>query len=741
MGNAISGLIKTESGEPVAGAVVRLRRSDYLSSIHHLLPQKRGADGITEIDTVTDDDGMFRMDSIAPGEYFVEVTGTDSLTALFEIEINSSDTLVTLSEKYLDRPAIICGNVNLPPGISGAWIQVYGLERLMAADSATGAFCVSVPGGIFDLHIFSLAGRVSIVDIKEVAVKAGDTSNIGTVYPGYHTIPSIDTVVLGKIVKDNGEPAQGIVVQLFPGSFNSITGVLPDSLMAITNMQGGFLFKNIAAGNYRIEAKNLSDGSSSVSAGFTASEDTAFLPTDTLRQPGTLLVHVPDSLDVADGVVYLPNTGAFAILDSASSASGLVRINNIPAGNYPALRFSLKPDLQYSVVVAESLSVTPGQLTEIGPYYNWKHSYKITINTGIDGADISDDVVDFPLLLRLTHPLTPSLKKRGGTQGGEFNFKLALPDGADIRFSKSDGAPLPFETEYWDGENGTAAVWVKIDTVYGNNDSQYIYLYTGNSLAHAISSGPSVFGTEDGYTSVWHIPHDLSGGDSLIRDATVAANHGTARGKASPIAVSSAVANGLSLDGDEQFIFMKNKQMSPGVFTLSCWVNTTTDSGGRIIGFGDSYPFLEDALQSVDRWIWMDDTGRLHFSVYDENKPKDTHGMVSSAKVYNDNAWHLVSAVFSSQSQLLYVDGFMVSANYDLDSFNISMYEGYWSLGHFINAQEADTATASWPHVPSSRYFRGAIDEVRICGKPKSSDWIQLCYQTQKQEASVVRIE
>lgn len=56
-----------------------------------------------------------------------------------------------------------------------------------------------------------------------------------------------------------------------------------------------------------------------------------------------------------------------------------------------------------------------------------------------------------------------------------FNFSEALGSGENIRFSKADGTHLYYQIERWDSLSGEAQVWVRVDTVYGNNSTQYIY--------------------------------------------------------------------------------------------------------------------------------------------------------------------------------------------------------------------------------------------------------------------------
>ena len=77
---------------------------------------------------------------------------------------------------------------------------------------------------------------------------------------------------------------------------------------------------------------------------------------------------------------------------------------------------------------------TPAQFS------GWQHSGSLWILTTRDGANLPAEVEvkEFPLLVRL--------------QKDFFNFSQAQPNGADLRFSSSNGEPLAYH-----GVNGDIA--------------------------------------------------------------------------------------------------------------------------------------------------------------------------------------------------------------------------------------------------------------------------------------------
>jgi hypothetical protein len=133
-------------------------------------------------------------------------------------------------------------------------------------------------------------------------------------------------------------------------------------------------------------------------------------------------------------------------------------------------------------------------------YSTWPSAQKIVLNTSSTGANVSGHTYGFPVLIRLN----PS-------NFTGFDATLAL--GADVRFAKSNGTPLPYEIERWvDGSNNndTAEIWVRIDTVLGNNSTQFILMHWGKADAISKSSSSGVFVPGNGFLAAYHLGGTLN---------------------------------------------------------------------------------------------------------------------------------------------------------------------------------------------------------------------------------------
>ena len=104
----------------------------------------------------------------------------------------------------------------------------------------------------------------------------------------------------------------------------------------------------------------------------------------------------------------------------------------------------------------------------------WKYSEKVVLNT--TGASLQGDIKNLPVLLELED---------------SFDFSKAKDNGADIRFSSSDGSNLSYTVDKWD-EN-KAEIWVLVPVVKANNSGQFITFHFGNNEAGSEDDEESVF--------------------------------------------------------------------------------------------------------------------------------------------------------------------------------------------------------------------------------------------------------
>ncbi|MBC7632322.1 PKD domain-containing protein [Aeromicrobium sp.] len=196
---------------------------------------------------------------------------------------------------------------------------------------------------------------------------------------------------------------------------------------------------------------------------------------------------------------------------------------------------------------------------------------------------------------------------------------------------------------------------------------------------------------EDGAANYWRlgesngpVVNDWAGAD----DTTAGA--GVTRGTAGALLNSDNLAS--TFDGSGTGFFASpNSVQAPDTFTTEAWFKTTSTSGGKIVGYGNSATGNSSAY---DRHTYMDGSGRVFFGVYTGNT--DT---VSSSRAYNDGQWHQVVSSLSSAGMALYIDGKKVGSRTDVTAGQ--SYSGYWRVG----------GDSSWA---GNNYFTGDIDDVSV---------------------------
>ena len=308
-------------------------------------------------------------------------------------------------------------------------------------------------------------------------------------------------------------------------------------------------------------------------------------------------------------------------------------------------------------------------------------------------------VTDFPVLVRLTLL--------------NFDFSRAASTGADLRFAKPDGTQLPYEIERFDPAAGLAEVWVKVDTVFGNDNAHAIIMYWGNPGAADSSNGAAMLDTGAGFVGVWHLS-DESAAQAL--DATGNGYNGVAYNMAAQSGIAGIIGTGREFRGDSSYITMPGTSGSKlnfppnGVYSLSAWVNADTlDSLYQaIISKGDEQYNLEILANDWE------------FAEYEN---KTGWNMSQSPSPVSPRQWVHVAGVRNQANQYLYVNGQCVDSAISLLGNGFSQNSGY-------DLMIGRTNGVTMPGFPY--YFHGVLDEIRIQRRALSPDWIKLCYMNQK---------
>ena len=336
------------------------------------------------------------------------------------------------------------------------------------------------------------------------------------------------------------------------------------------------------------------------------------------------------------------------------------------------------------------MTARPGDTAAL-PLKGWNSSQRIYCNTTASGAQVYGTVIGFPALVRLTHD--------------NFDFSRARGDGADVRFTRSDNKPMAHEIERWDSAGGAAEIWVRVDTVYGNDSAHYFIMYWGasaNAAQTSASNGPAVFDTAAGFIGVWHL-------NRTCDDATANRHNGTNSGAADSTGM---IGSAKGFNGNEG-IKIAGLLGQPRSVTLSAWarLDTLQRWGSEVISLGNAVLLRMDHTQAPGGGVM----GSYHVS-------SDTlwYNVVSDMYLQK-TGWHYLSFAMDgvNHTQTLSIDGMV----YSYRSNQAPIY--YSGIG-------TDTWIGRHGNKETNWFFNGIIDEVRVSRTVHSNDWTKLCYMNQK---------
>jgi hypothetical protein len=518
---------------------------------------------------------------------------------------------------------------------------------------------------------------------------------------------SSSETVIGKVVNSDGSPACSTIVTLYPSDYDPIHDANLRQLTSDTTDANGAYSVEVrdSTVNYSIISKIPKSGVLALIAGITLKGDTTRIQDAILSRPGAILIPINKDLNLKSGYLYIPGTNIAVFL---SSRSDYVILDSVPAGSILSIHYRADDLDSTTQVIKDSINVSSNDTINVS-YTEWKFSQKLYLNTSPSGADITSNIFNFPILVRLN--------------SGNFDFSDAQLTGADIRFTKADGSRLPYEIERWDAAEKTAEIWVKVDTVCANNATQSIVMRWGNPTAENVSDGTAVFDTANGFQGVWHLCENAG---SLAKDAT--GNHfdGTPSDTV-PLQVQGVIGSALQFNGISNGLVMKNTANSrlnfprPGTYTFSAWVSVDsvyTPGDEMIAGKGfDQYALRIKTSSSVPSGLFA-----LH-----EYVGAPIYGTEIRWTPLVLRQWKYVVGIRDIAGSYLFIDGECV------DSIGTIVYGGgdpadttNFSIGRC--ATTFASTTNPYEHLP----FRGMVDEVRIASVHFSADWIKLSYMNQK---------
>jgi hypothetical protein len=516
-------------------------------------------------------------------------------------------------------------------------------------------------------------------------------------------------MVAGVVHNADGTPALHAEVRLFPDDYKGFAdsqSIKPST--DTTDAGGAFTFTRVDSGLYTIIARNKTTLTSAMltSIQVTGLDSIVTTMTCNLQHSGAIKIDLARTPDTSAEYVFIPGTDIFSPITNNDG----ILLGNVPAGTIPAVSYATRAGEVYGI---RSAVIVAPEDTVVIRNPSWKYSQKISFNTSGGGAGVAQDVYDFPVLLRLN--------------GNNFNFQEAQADGRDIRFAKADNSFLPFEIERWNPAAKLAEVWVKVDTLHGNGTGQTISMYWGNAQAPATSDAYAVFDTAQGFQGVWHLSESIV--DS-VRDATGNHFNGVAAEMTEASITAGMIGDCRTFDG-KGYITVPNTAagklsfQQDGNYTVSAWVNVDTlDTLSHVVlskGIFEYYLWFTSIYQNTPYWEFVN-----------YKKPS---GWDCAIQLAVSKQWILLTAVRNATSQALYVNGEIIDTTHiKYSSTSQPTTPTDLVIGRYFQSVPYTDAKGGFC------WFNGKIDEVRVCSRSQSAEWIRLCYMNQKADDKLTTI-
>jgi hypothetical protein len=502
--------------------------------------------------------------------------------------------------------------------------------------------------------------------------------------------------IAGTVFYASGKPASGATVIVRRNDYLSRIdsmqngGASLNRLKTLTDSQGRFTIDSVDTGEYFVEGNDRMSAAGLIKVTIGSTTGNPLPLTDILSPYGCIKGNIGRQTSVLPRFCRVYGLERAVPVDSA----GQFIINDLPAGTY-GINIASR-DSSYAPISVDGITLSSGD-TVAFPFATWAHSRRLYLNTTASGAGTMAPLTDFPVLVRLTH--------------SNFNFSEAQNSGADIRFTLPDGTVLPMEIQRFDPSAQSAEIWVKVDTVFGNDSTHYFTMYWGNSNAASASNGGAVFDTSNGFLGVWHLNKNCDDATYHIRQGTPSATSDTL----------GVIGYGQRFNGNA-FIKIPGLLGAPQILTLSAWalLDTVFNIGAEVVSIGDG------ALIRMDD-SWENQGTHGAYCVNPAGGIDSTHCVVKSGVFLKKTGWHYLaySVDVISGSQRQYIDGSLCCVT---DSTAPVVYKGIGT----------DTYLGKHANGRTEFNFCGAMNEVRVCGTVRSADWIRLCYMNQRPDDKLI---
>lgn len=416
-----------------------------------------------------------------------------------------------------------------------------------------------------------LLGSLDIADgIKIVGDQAGDHLGQGVASADVNGDGFSDLIAAAP-QGDNGASDAGEAIVLWGQEFHSMNnyGLVGDS--GVDNLVGSSGSEILSGGG----------GADAICAGagddVLEVSDTSFfridggLGNDTLRMNTTAanlniaslgpeVIKSVEVIDLGDSGNSLTLSKSSVAALSENTSSLFVRggssdtVNSSAGDAWVSTGIQNISGVDYEIYLDEAVTLYIETGINTGTLGSFQSSQQYTFDTTASGANVTGDVVDFPVLIRISSAIQSTLQL----------------DYDDIRFSDADGISwLPFEIE--PGATGEIYAWVLVPQVDGNSNSDYIVMHYNDRINGDVPNGEDPASLWKDYAGVWHFDEGSSG---TAYDSSAYQNHAAEISSTVSVNTNKLIGHGRDFQGGDRlqvpYDIALNVDNRP--FTIEAWV-------------------------------------------------------------------------------------------------------------------------------------------------------------------------
>jgi VCBS repeat-containing protein/parallel beta-helix repeat protein len=292
-----------------------------------------------------------------------------------------------------------------------------------------------------------------------------------------------------------------------------------------------------------------------------------------------------------------------------------------------------------------------------------------------------------------------------------IDYSKTLNNGQDLRFVDGDGTLLDYEIESWD-ESGTSRVWVRIPQIDAASNTDFVWMYYGNSGATNVQNSGAVWTNQEAVLHMNGTPVDSS--SNAITVTTSGAT-----------AISGISASARDFDGVDDNIKLGSSTDLNNIFatggTISAWINPDgwgENGYGRIADKAATH--LANGGGEAGWGLQVTSAGAILFDHgfgTTQGEWKTNNGVIALS-----GGWYQITLVYNAGTPTtdpkIFINGVQVAVS-----------EVFTPSGSMLNDSSLQLTIGNHA-VATTRTFDGAIDEFRASRTSVTAAQVLADYQS-----------